>query len=177
LLGTRTVVDDRWLRLDAERLETGRGAILDPWYLQRSRAWACAVATVPDGRVVMVEQYRRGVDAWVLELPAGDIDAGEDPAVAAARELAEETGHRASAAPVALGAWFPEPAHSTARAHGFFVSAHADPVATSHDVGEDIVVRLLAPAEVEAAIDSGHLCHAAQIGFWYAARRRGLIGD
>src|SRR4051812_39700268 len=91
LLSTRPGGDDRWLVLDAERVETSRGMVLDPWYTMRGSPWACAVATVPDGRLVMVEQYRRGAHAWVLEIPAGVIDAGEDPAAAAVRELAEES--------------------------------------------------------------------------------------
>ena len=40
-----------------------------------------------------VKQYRPPVDAYTLELPAGLIDAGEDPAEAAVREFLEETGY------------------------------------------------------------------------------------
>ena len=64
LLSTRTVLEDRWLRIDAERLETDNGHIIDPWYIAHGQAWACAVALTPDRQVVMVEQYRRGVDRF-----------------------------------------------------------------------------------------------------------------
>ena len=54
------------------------------------------VAVVPlhdDGSVTLVRQYRVAIDREVLELPAGTRDiVGEDPAVAAGRELAEEAG-------------------------------------------------------------------------------------
>ncbi|KAG6622141.1 ADP-sugar pyrophosphatase isoform X1 [Phytophthora cinnamomi] len=44
-------------------------------------------------RVVLIRQFRPPVGQWVLELPAGLIDAQEDPEVAAMRELKEETGY------------------------------------------------------------------------------------
>ncbi len=55
-----------------------------------------AVAVVPllgTDEVVLLRQFRAPFDASVLEIPAGKLDVeGEDPAVAARRELAEEVG-------------------------------------------------------------------------------------
>lgn len=45
-----------------------------------------------DPQVLLIRQYRYAADGWVWEVPAGRLDAGEDPAVCAARELEEETG-------------------------------------------------------------------------------------
>ena len=58
-----------------------------------------AVVIVPltdDGRVRLVRQYRSAAGEFLLELPAGTLEPGESPAVAAPRELAEETGDRAA---------------------------------------------------------------------------------
>ncbi|MCX7621368.1 MAG: NUDIX hydrolase [Acidimicrobiales bacterium] len=56
----------------------------------------CVVPLLENGEVVLVRQYRPPLDAEMLELPAGLRDvAGEDPRIAAARELEEETGYRA----------------------------------------------------------------------------------
>lgn len=50
------------------------------------------VGAVIDGKLCLVRQWRVALDRMTLEIPAGKIDPGEDPAVCAARELAEETG-------------------------------------------------------------------------------------
>lgn len=52
----------------------------------------------PDGetRIVLERQYRYPVGQVMIELPAGKLDAGEDPLLCGQRELLEETGYRAS---------------------------------------------------------------------------------
>src|SRR5467141_3591 len=50
---------------------------------------------LPDGRILLIQQYRHAARQYLWELVAGRIDAGETPKVAAARELVEETGFRA----------------------------------------------------------------------------------
>ena len=68
-------------------------------YVSRSRGIGAAVIlAVEDGHVLLVEQYRVPIGSNCIELPAGligDETAGEDPLVAAGRELEEETGYRA----------------------------------------------------------------------------------
>ncbi len=53
---------------------------------------AVVVPIVDDGSVMMVKQLRYPLGKHILELPAGKLDKGEDPAHAALRELEEETG-------------------------------------------------------------------------------------
>jgi len=49
----------------------------------------------PDGRILLIRQYRHATRQFLWELVAGRIDHGENPRKAAARELIEETGYRA----------------------------------------------------------------------------------
>lgn len=55
-----------------------------------------AVAVLPltdDDKIVMVEQYRKALGKTIIEIPAGKLEPGEDPAICAKRELEEETGY------------------------------------------------------------------------------------
>ena len=54
---------------------------------------AAALAILDDGRILMVRQYRNSIERETLEIPAGGLNPGENPADAAARELREETGY------------------------------------------------------------------------------------
>ena len=51
-----------------------------------------AMTDEPQPRLVLIRQYRYPLDAYIYELPAGLVDAGETPGEAAAREMKEETG-------------------------------------------------------------------------------------
>jgi ADP-ribose pyrophosphatase len=74
----------------------------DGWeYVERRSATTAAavVATTADDAIVLTEQFRRAVDARVIDLPAGlvgDEDGSDDAAAAAKRELEEETGYTCS---------------------------------------------------------------------------------
>ncbi len=50
---------------------------------------------LPDGRILLIRQYRHATRQYLWELVAGRMEAGESPRRAAARELIEETGYRA----------------------------------------------------------------------------------
>ena len=77
---------------------------------------ACVAALDEAGRLLMVRQYRFPAGEELLELPAGKLEAGEDPLAAAARELEEETGYRALALRK-LARMLPTPAYCTEVIH------------------------------------------------------------
>ncbi len=51
------------------------------------------IAITPDQKLVMVEQYRKALEKSIIEIPAGKLEQGEEPALTARRELEEETGY------------------------------------------------------------------------------------
>jgi ADP-ribose pyrophosphatase len=125
---------------------------LGKWeFVSRTRGVGAAVIlAVDDGHVLLVEQYRVPLGARCLELPAGlvgDEAQGEEAAVAAIRELEEETGYRADRA-VDLGRYHSSPGMSSEgftllRAEGLSRVGQGGGVA-----GEDIEVHRVKLAEV-----------------------------
>ncbi len=94
VIATHEVVETGFLRLERLEVRAPDGSTV----LREVVRHPGAVAMVPvvGDSVVLIRQYRAPVDAYVLELPAGKLDiAGEDPALAAHRELEEEIGYRA----------------------------------------------------------------------------------
>ena len=57
---------------------------------------SAVVAIDEDNRIIMEKQFRYALNNYLLEIPAGKLDAGEDSLVCAKRELEEETGIIAS---------------------------------------------------------------------------------
>ena len=65
------------------------------WDFIRHKGAAAVVPITEDGKILMVRQYRNALDRYTLEIPAGALDAEEEPGiVCAGRELEEETGFR-----------------------------------------------------------------------------------
>lgn len=58
--------------------------------------YALVFPELPDGRLILLRQYKHGVGEVCLTFPAGTLNPGEDPLAAARRELKEETGYEAA---------------------------------------------------------------------------------
>ncbi len=65
----------------------------DPHYVIGSPDFAVVIALDLSGNLLLVRQYRHGVQAHTLELPSGHVEVGESPEEAARKELLEETGY------------------------------------------------------------------------------------
>ena len=92
--GERTIYDSPWVWLGQVDVEPPGG---DRYWHHVVRLRTAALAALIDDqdRVLMLWRHRFVPDRWGWELPGGLVDDGEEPAEAANRELAEETGYRA----------------------------------------------------------------------------------
>ena len=65
------------------------------WDFIKHKGAAAVVPVTEDGKILMVRQYRNALDRYTLEIPAGALDAEDEPGLTcASRELEEETGYR-----------------------------------------------------------------------------------
>ena len=106
------------------------------------------VAIDRGGRVVLVRQLREAARTMLLELPAGTMEAGEDPIVTAQRELREETGY-GKGAWRRLGAVWTSPGFLRERMH-LFLAEDVEPGAAEPDADEEVEVVLVPFAEAVA---------------------------
>lgn len=107
-----------------------------------------------DDTVTLIRQLRPAADAFMLELPAGRLGHGEDPALCARRELAEETGLTAASLEP-LGLLHTSPGVFDEVVHLYLATGltqgEADP-----EVYEDIeTIRLPLAEAVQMAVDGG----------------------
>jgi 8-oxo-dGTP pyrophosphatase MutT (NUDIX family) len=177
VLDSRVLLEDRWIRLRADRLLTGAGVELSPWYVLGYPDWAAVVALTADDRLVLVRQWRHAAQAWCLELPGGVVDAADaDPVAGVRRELLEETGHGADAWRY-LYAAYPNPAIQTNRLHVVLATGAAPVAAPAHEAGEAIRVECPKVDEVLAGIGTGMIGQAMHVGaILVGLRAAGRIG-
>jgi 8-oxo-dGTP pyrophosphatase MutT (NUDIX family) len=133
--------------------------------------WVNVIALTPDHRLVLVNQFRYGTDAFSWEVPGGVIDLGEDPVTAGVRELREETGYTGKTARL-LGSVNPNPAIMSNRCHLVLVEDAVRTVEQEWDPDEEIEVTSLPVDDVYAWAHSGRITHSLVLNalFLFAPR-------
>lgn len=136
----------------------------------------CAVLETDDGpAVVFIRNERFSVGETLLELCAGTLEAGEDPAACAGRELIEETGYEAREI-VALGSFFTTPGMTNERMYAFCATGLTH-VGQRLEEDEAIEVEIVPAARAMEMLDAGELADAKSIVTLVRAMRRGLLGE
>jgi ADP-ribose pyrophosphatase len=124
--------------------------------------WVNVVAFTPaaeGGELLVVEQFRHGIDASTFEIVGGVCDPGEDPFVSAQRELKEETGY-VSDTWVSLGSCSPNPAVQNNRCHFFLAVDCRSTGALELDPSEELRVWALSFREWRRMLKAGEIHHA-----------------
>ncbi|WP_457631227.1 NUDIX domain-containing protein [Oceanithermus sp.] len=101
------------VRIVHERLRTHTGAVLDYYYQPKPIQVVFVLPLTADGQALMIRQYRHPTRRFLLEVPAGKVDAGEELEAAVRRELLEEVGAEAGEL-VRFPAFYPQPSFNAA---------------------------------------------------------------
>ncbi|AOS43765.1 ADP-ribose pyrophosphatase [Lacunisphaera limnophila] len=121
--------------------------------------WVNVVALTPAGELVLVRQFRYGINDFSLEIPGGVMDPGEDPVTAGVRELREESGYVGARARL-LGAVHPNPAMQSNRCHLVLVEEARRVADLDWDPDEEFEILTRPVAEVFALAAAGGITHA-----------------
>lgn len=146
------------LRRDTQRLADGREATRE---VAEHAPAVVVLAFDEEGRIAFVRQWRSPVGGPLLELPAGVVEEGEDPAACAARELQEEAGLRPGSLEP-LPSFYVAPGWTDEYLHGFLardcVAAPLPP-----DPDERILVEYYTLGEAMDLVGEGAIIDAKSI--------------
>ncbi|MDD2601120.1 MAG: NUDIX hydrolase [Kiritimatiellae bacterium] len=170
-LSIKRVFEGRALTIDVAEIElpNGRRSTRE---IVRHRGAAVILGERPDGKFVLIYQYRRAVEQTLLEMVAGCIDEGESAEACARREMEEESGYRVDSLQK-FAEIVPCPGYSEERLHLFHARLAQEPSARRLDFDENLVTVVLTASEIEAAIDSGGMIDAKSIAAWLLWQRQG----
>ncbi len=149
------------VRLDQVRVNTDSKPRVVAREIIEHRGAVAIVALDSQDRVLLVRQYRSAAQRDMLEIPAGTLEAGEDPALCAIRELKEETGYSA-AEWKEIGKLLPSPGYSTEKMYLYLAQNLTVSTASPED-DEAIQVEIIPFAEAIAKIERGEIIDAKSI--------------
>ena len=129
------------------------------FYRLSAPEWINVIALTPKNEILLVEQYRVGVDETTLEIPGGMADAHEETLKAAQRELLEETGY-GSDQWIKLGETSSNPAIQTNFTHLYLAKDCRKIQEPENDGNEDIQTHIIPLNRFLELVKNGTIHHA-----------------
>ncbi len=156
VLTRETIYSGRVLRLEREEIRLSNG-VVTAMEIVRHRGSVVLIPQPAADQVVLIRQYRHVIGAWIWELPAGTLDAGEAPVDGARRECEEEIG-MAPGRVTRLGAWYPTPGFCDELMTFYRCVDLGAPSGLAHqDADEEIEPRTVTLTEARALVESGQV--------------------
>jgi ADP-ribose pyrophosphatase len=125
------------------------------WDIIQTRGAVALIPITTKGNLLLIRQWRRAVNQIIYELPAGNLEKGEEPMSCAQRELQEETGFKAENL-TPFGGLFSTPGFCTEYVH-LFIATGLKPSPLPPDLHEGIEIAEIPLQEALLMIDSGKI--------------------
>lgn len=148
-----------WFTVRKEVVRMPNGGHIPDYFILEYPDWINVVAVTTEGQLVLIRQYRHGVAGVHYELCAGVVDAGEEPLVAAQRELLEETGFGGGEWQL-LMSLSANPGTHTNLTHSFLATGVELKQAQSLESTEEITVHLVSPERAREIAENGEMMQA-----------------
>ena len=146
------------LRVDTVCLENGR--LTEREIVEHPGAVA-VVALDGDDNVLLVRQFRKPAEKELLEIPAGTLEAGEEPIACARRELKEETGYRAECLEQ-VGSFYSSPGFCTEYIR-LYLATGLQKGRSAPEGDEAIEIIKVSLSEIPALVSQGEICDGKTI--------------
>jgi ADP-ribose pyrophosphatase len=159
-LSTQQIYQGRAVNIRVDTVEKASGTKTTREVVEHSDCIA-VVALDEQGNILLVRQFRHVVDRFLLEIPAGGIDPGEEPVDAVRRELQEEIGYFPHKIDKLVG-FYATPGYGTEYLH-CFVATNLVPARLVAEDTDDIELVRVSPDEIPRLIASGEICDAKSI--------------
>jgi NADH pyrophosphatase NudC (nudix superfamily) len=171
LLSSSVALDEKWFPVRKDRVELPSGKIIDDYFIWESPHIVAVVAITPEGKIVVVRQYRHAIGEIKHQLPAGAADKGETLEEAAQRELEEESGYITSKPLIHLGSFSQYPTKLSGREDIYLALDVTHSGHQHYDEQEESEVILMTKDEVWQLLetDQTHIL-GFTAGFLYALR-------
>lgn len=138
------------------------------------------VIPVLDDRLILVGQYRKALEKFIYEIPAGKLEIGEnaDPAAAGLRELEEETGYTSASPLIKVPAFYVSPGITSEITYLYF-SDDLIKVENPRPKDDDEFLEMIAVSldEAKKLVESGEICDAKTIialQYWEIRKLKGV---
>lgn len=161
VFGERTIYDNQWVRLTLMDIEPPDGHRFEYHVVRLGRVAIAAVVNDAD-EVLMMWRHRFAVDQWGWELPGGIVDAGEDGAAAAVREIEEETGWRPTGEVRHVVSFQPMPG-MVDTPHELYALRGAEKVSEPQDAEEAAIIEWVPMAKVLDLINAGEVAGSGSL--------------
>ena len=142
-LSRQTILDrGKFLRVEEHAIELPDGQIIPDWTWVIGPDAVIVLAETAEGKYLCFHQTKYAIEGSTLAPVGGHVEAGEDPLVAAQRELLEETGYQA-AEWISLGELVTEPNRGVGMRYLFF-ARQAVPITErdADDLEEQVLLHL-----------------------------------
>jgi ADP-ribose pyrophosphatase len=168
----QTIYEGRVVTFNIVDVTTESGQTLTREVIQHPGAVAI-VALDDDKNIVLVKQHRIAADQYLVELPAGTLEAGETPLDCAIRELQEEAGYKPNRIE-AIGGFFVAPSYTTEYIHLFLAQDLVESKLPEDDDESFEIIKLPLSQAIKDATDGRIIDAKTLIGVLCVAR---LLGD
>ncbi|HEV2403703.1 MAG TPA: NUDIX hydrolase [Candidatus Saccharimonadales bacterium] len=169
-LSSSMALNEKWFPVRKDTVQLPSGKVIDDYFIYESPHIVMVVPVTPDGRFVLVRQYRHGIGKIVCQPPGGAVDKNETLEAAAKREMEEETGYTSNEL-IHLGTSAPNATKSNTTEDIFIALNVTQGGHKQYDAQEESEVLLMTKEQLLASLDSKEIQMSDMFASMYLALR------